>query len=354
MAKKLVAFLDRDGTLIEEPEDFQVDALSKVRLLDGVIPALIRLRDAGYRLVLVSNQDGLGTDGFPAQDFQSVHDFVLALFSTQGILFDEEFICPHFEAEACDCRKPRTGMLTRYLAENDIDLQRSCVVGDRETDLQLARNLGVRGFLLDDQHHWPTVAGDILEGSRRANASRVTSETRVNVTVDLGADGPVRADTGIGFYDHMLEQIGRHAGMGLVVRCQGDLEVDEHHTVEDVALTLGEALKQALGAKVGIGRFGFVLPMDEAEAKVAIDLSGRPYSVFEGDLGRSQVGGLPTELVPHFFRSLAEALGAAIHVSVTGDNTHHMVESAFKGFGRCLRQAVALEGGGVPSTKGAL
>jgi imidazoleglycerol-phosphate dehydratase/histidinol-phosphatase len=354
MAKKLVAFLDRDGTLIEEPDDFQVDALWKVRLLDHVIPALIRLRDAGFRLVLVSNQDGLGTDSFPAQDFQAVHDFVLALFSTQGILFDEEFICPHFEAEACDCRKPRTGMLTRYLAENEIDLQRSCVVGDRETDLQLAKNLGVRGFLIDGERGWPEVTGEILEGARRATASRATSETRVTVTVDLSADGPVRADTGIGFYDHMLEQVGRHAGIGLVVRCRGDLDVDEHHTVEDVALTLGEALKQALGAKVGIGRYGFVLPMDEAEAKVAIDLSGRPYAEFEGELGRSEVGGLPTELVPHFFRSLSESLGAAIHVSLSGENTHHMVESAFKGLGRCLRQAVALKGGSVPSTKGVL
>ena len=354
MAKTLVAFLDRDGTLIEEPEDFQVDALWKVRLLDGVIPSLIRLRDAGYRLVLVSNQDGLGTDSFPAQDFQAVHDFVLALFSSQGVTFDEEFFCPHFEAEGCDCRKPRTGLLTRYLAENPIDLERSCVVGDRETDLQLARNLGLRGFLLDGERRWPAIATEILVGARRATATRATSETRVKVTVDLGAEGPVKADTGIGFYDHMLEQVGRHAGIGLVVRGRGDLEGDEHHTVEDVALTLGEALNQALGARTGIGRYGFVLPMDEAEARVSVDLSGRPYAVFEGDLGRSEVGGLPTELVPHFFRSLADALGAAIHVSVTGENTHHMVESAFKGLGRCLRQAVAMEGGGVPSTKGVL
>jgi imidazoleglycerol-phosphate dehydratase/histidinol-phosphatase len=354
MAKKLVAFLDRDGTLIAEPEDFQVDTLSKVRLLEGVIPALLRLSDAGYRLVLVSNQDGLGTDSFPAQDFQAVHDFILALFSTQGIVFDEEFICPHFESEACDCRKPRTGLLTRYLSGNSIDLERSCVVGDRETDLQLARNIGVRGFLLDGERGWPQVVGEILEGVRRASASRATKETRVNVTVDLSVDGPVRVDTGIGFYDHMLEQVGRHAGIGLVVRCRGDLDVDEHHTVEDVALTIGEALRQALGAKIGVGRYGFVLPMDEAQARVAVDLSGRPYAVFEGDLGRAEVGGLPTELVPHFFRSLADALGAAIHVSVDGENTHHMVEAAFKGLGRCLRQAVAVEGGGVPSTKGVL
>lgn len=354
MARKLVAFLDRDGTLIAEPEDFQVDDLAKVRLLDGVIPSLLRLRDAGYRLVLVSNQDGLGTDSFPAQDFQAVHDFVMGLFSSQGIEFDEEFICPHFEAEDCDCRKPRTGLLTRYLAVNSIDLERSCVVGDRETDLALARNIGVRGFLLDGERGWPQIVGDILDGARRASASRATRETRVDVTVDLDAEEPVQARTGIGFYDHMLEQIGRHAGIGLSVQCQGDLEVDEHHTVEDVALTLGEALRQALGPKAGIGRYGFVLPMDEAQARVAVDLSGRPYAVFDAELDREAVGGLPTELVPHFFRSLAESLGAAIHVSVEGENTHHMVEAAFKGLGRALRQAVAREGRGIPSTKGVL
>lgn len=354
MSQMLVAFLDRDGTLIAEPEDFQVDDLAKVRLLPGVIPALIRLRDAGFRLVLVSNQDGLGTDSFPAQDFQAVHDFVLDLFSSQGVEFDEEFICPHFEAENCDCRKPRTGLLTRYLAANSIDLERSCVVGDRETDLVLARNIGVRGFLLDGQRTWPQIAAEVLDGVRRAHASRATRETRVDVTVDLNADGPVKAETGIGFYDHMLEQIGRHAGIGLEVVCQGDLEVDEHHTVEDVALTLGEALRQALGSKHGIGRYGFVLPMDEAQARVAVDLSGRPYAVFEGELGRDSVGGLPTELVPHFFRSLSDSLGAAIHVSISGENTHHMVEAAFKGLGRALRQAVALDGAGIPSTKGVL
>jgi len=354
MTGKLVAFLDRDGTLIAEPEDFQVDALHKVRLLEGVIPALIRLREAGYRLVLVSNQDGLGTDSFPAQDFQAVHDFVINLFTSQGIMFDEEFFCPHFEAEGCDCRKPRTGLLTRYLAANAIDLERSCVVGDRQTDLELAHNIGVRGFLLDGQRGWPQVIGEILDGVRRASVTRTTRETRVEVTVDLNNDDPVTVATGIGFYDHMLEQIGRHGGFSLQVDCSGDLEVDEHHTVEDVAITLGDALRQALGSKAGIGRYGFVLPMDEAQARVAVDLSGRPYAVFEGELERSEVGGLPTELVPHFFRSLADSLGAAIHVSVSGENTHHMVEAAFKGLGRALRQAVALDGGGIPSTKGVL
>ena len=354
MTRALVAFIDRDGTLIEEPTDFQVDALHKVRLLPEVIPSLRRLRDAGFRLVLVSNQDGLGTDSFPDEDFQPVHDFVIELFASQSICFDEEFICPHFEADGCDCRKPRTGLLTRFLAENAIDLERSCVVGDRETDLQLASNIGVRGYLLGEDLGWPALVGEILDGTRRASAGRKTRETDVHVRVDLDADGPVRISTGIGFYDHMLEQVGRHAGIGLEISCEGDLEVDEHHTVEDVALVLGEALRQALGPKAGIARYGFALPMDEARSRVTLDLSGRPYAVFEGELGRAEVGGLPTELVPHFFRSLADALGAAVHVEVRGENTHHMVEAAFKGFGRCLRQAIAREGSGVPSTKGVL
>ncbi|MGD8976854.1 MAG: bifunctional histidinol-phosphatase/imidazoleglycerol-phosphate dehydratase HisB [Gammaproteobacteria bacterium] len=354
MAKVRVAFLDRDGTLIREPEDYQLDALEKVRLVPGVMPALTRLRDAGYRLVLVSNQDGLGTDAFPEPHFRLVHDFFLDLFASQGVEFDAEFICPHFEQDGCDCRKPRTGLLTRYLAATDLDTARSCVVGDRETDLALAENLGLRGFRLDDERGWPQIVEEILDGARRGRVRRSTRETRIDVQVDLGPATDVEIDTGIGFYDHMLEQVARHGGIGLTVSCQGDLHVDEHHTVEDVAIAFGQALREALGDKRGIGRYGFVLPMDEAQSRVAIDLSGRPYAVFEGSFPRSEVGGLATELVPHFFRSVADSLGAAIHVNVRGENAHHMVESAFKGFGRCLRQAVAADGTEVPSTKGVL
>lgn len=354
MARTRVAFLDRDGTLIREPDDFQLDALDKVRLVPGVMPALARLRDAGFRLVLVSNQDGLGTEAFPEPEFRQVHDFFLDLFASQGIRFDAEFICPHFERDGCDCRKPRTGLLTRYLASTDLDTERSCVVGDRETDLALAENLGLRGFRLGDDRGWPQIVEEILDGARRGRVRRNTRETSIEVEVDLGSAAGVDIDTGIGFYDHMLEQVARHGGIGLTVNCQGDLHVDEHHTVEDVAIAFGQALREALGEKRGIARYGFVLPMDEAQSRVAIDLSGRPYAVFEGSIPRSQVGGLATELVPHFFRSVADSLGAAIHVEVRGDNAHHMVESAFKGFGRCLRQAIAAEGSGVPSTKGVL
>jgi imidazoleglycerol-phosphate dehydratase/histidinol-phosphatase len=350
----LVAFVDRDGTIIEEPEDFQVDALDKVRLVPGVIAGLTALRDAGYRLVLVSNQDGLGTESFPRATFEPAHDFVIDLLATQGIVFDAEFICPHLPADGCNCRKPRTGLLTRYLGENNLDLRRSCVIGDRPSDADLAANLGVRSFTVGADLGWPEIARQVVGDSRRATAVRTTNETTVRVEVDLDADGPVEVATGVGFYDHMLEQVGRHAGIALRVECNGDLHVDEHHTVEDVALVLGEALRSALGPKTGIARYGFVLPMDDAQARVAIDLSGRPHSVFVGDLPAARLGELSTELVPHFFRSLSVTLRATVQVEVTGEDTHHMVEACFKGLGRCLRQAITRVGGGVPSTKGSL
>ena len=354
MDRQMVLFIDRDGTLIEEPHDFQVDALGKIRLVPGVMPALARLRDAGFRFVLVSNQDGLGTDSFPTDDFEAPHGFVRDLFASQGIVFEQEFICPHFEEDGCDCRKPRTGLLTRYLAATPLDLERSAVIGDRPTDVELARNIGIAGLQLGPDGDWDAIARVLLGRARRARVERGTNETRVSVAVDLDADRPVSASTGIGFYDHMLEQVGQHAGIGLEVRCEGDLEVDQHHTVEDVALTLGQALREALGAKRGIGRYGFVLPMDESQARVALDLGGRPFAVFEGELPGPKVGELDAEMIPHFYRSLADSLRAAVHVHVAGDNTHHMVESTFKGLGRCLRQAVAAEGGDIPSTKGAL
>lgn len=353
MAAK-VLFLDRDGTLIEEPEDNQVDAVEKVRLVTGVIPALLELQSAGYDFVIVSNQDGLGTDAFPREDFEPAREHMLALFNSQGIDFSEEFYCPHFDSDACECRKPRAGLLTKYLATTELDLSASAVVGDRDTDLQLADNLGVRGFKIGDETSWADIAHTLGRQPRRAQVERRTNETSIRAEVDLDSIRAPRISTGIGFFDHMLEQLGKHGGFSLDLTCQGDLQVDEHHTVEDVALTLGEALRAALGDKRGIGRYGFVLPMDEAEAQVSLDLGGRPYLVFEADFGRDRVGELPTELVEHFFRSLAETLKAAIHVRVRGDNAHHMIESAFKSLARCLRQACAREGTDLPSTKGVL
>ncbi len=351
-----IIFVDRDGTLIREPADRQVDRLDKVELLPGVIASMQRLRDAGYEFVMVSNQDGRGTNSFPEEAFTRVQDFVLSLFDSQGLRFREVFICPHFETDECSCRKPKPGLVAAFMRDTPVDRQRSMVIGDRDTDLALAGNLGVRGFKVDanDPGAWDRLARDILDQPRVASVNRKTRETDIRVTVDLDRQGPAEIDTGIGYYDHMLEQISKHGGFALALTCSGDLQVDEHHTVEDTALALGQAMREALGDKRGIGRYGFTLPMDEAQAQVAIDLAGRPYLVFDGSFPRERVGGLPTELVPHFFRSLSDALGAAIHLSVQGENAHHMVESCFKVTGRALRQALAREGAELPSTKGQL
>jgi imidazoleglycerol-phosphate dehydratase / histidinol-phosphatase len=355
-AARPVVFVDHDGTLVEEPPDRQLDALEKVRFLPGVFAALADLERAGFRLVIVTNQDGLGTPSHPRAAFEKAHRFVLDVFASQGIGFEEVLICPHLASDGCSCRKPATGLVERYRSDPSVDLARSAVVGDRDTDLELARNLGVRGLRVrrdgSPEETWPAVARALL--ARRARLERVTRETRVTLSVDLDCGEPVRARTGIGFFDHMLEQLAKHGGFALELACRGDLEIDEHHTVEDCALALGEALRRALGAKLGIARYGFLLPMDESRAQVALDLSGRPYAVFEGKFARERIGELPTELVPHFFRSLAESLGAAIHVSVSGENSHHMVEACFKGVGRALRAAARREGTELPTTKGVL
>ena len=358
MSARRIVFLDRDGTLNEEVADEQIDSLAKIRLMPGVIPALLQLQRAGFSFVVVTNQDGLGTARFPRENFDLAQRFILDLFSSQGIEFEAVFLCPHFKHEDCACRKPKLGMIGEFLRANEIDKAHSYMIGDRATDLEFAANLGVTGLKItlqgDAAETWPHIAARILGGARRARAHRKTRETEVRVDIDLSSEGPSVIATGLGFFDHMLEQIAKHAGFALRLECTGDLDIDEHHTVEDCALTLGAALREALGDKRGIARYGFLLAMDEAEAQVALDLSGRPYFVWEGRFNRERVGELPTELVPHFFRSLAESLGAALHISVRGDNTHHMIESCFKGVGRSLRQAIRLEGSEIPSSKGTL
>ncbi len=342
-------FIDRDGTLVEEPPDEQVDSLGKVRFMPGVFAALTELGRRGFRLVMVTNQDGLGSDVFPRPAFEEPQNFILEAFRSQGIDFDAIFVCPHLAAEGCACRKPKTGLV-------EVDLSASAVVGDRETDLQLAANLGVRGVLVrrdgTPDQTWPAAVRTLT--ARRAQIGRRTRETHIDVRVDLDSTSPVRIDSGIGFFDHMLEQLAKHGGFALELTCKGDLDIDEHHTVEDCALALGEALRRALGSKLGIARYGFLLPMDEAQAQVALDLSGRAFARFSGRFNREAVGGLPTELVPHFFRSLAQSLGAAVHLRVSGENSHHMIEACFKGMGRALRQALRRESDELPSTKGVL
>ncbi len=351
-----ILFVDRDGTLIEEPADEQVDRLDKIRWMPDVFASLQKLTAAGFRLVMVTNQDGLGTSSFPREQFDLAQNFVVDTLASQGLLFDAVCICPHKPAEACSCRKPKLGLVQDYLDRTSIDFAGSAVIGDRVTDMTFAQNLGVRGLRVQKdgtpQETWPAIVTELL--SRRATVERSTRETSIAIAIDLDAESPIAINTGHAFFDHMLEQLAKHGGFSLQLTCKGDLQVDEHHTVEDCALALGGAIRQALGDKRGIGRYGFLLPMDEARVQVAMDLSGRPYAVFDGKFARTEVGGLATELVPHFFRSLAETMGAALHVSVTGENTHHMVEACFKGVGRALRQAIRREGNDLPSTKGVL
>ena len=350
MSKKLL-FVDRDGTLIAEPADRQIDSVEKFALLPGVVPALLALRDAGWRFVMVTNQDGLGTKSYPRRKWDQIQALLMGVLSSQGIVFDDVLVCPHRPADACECRKPRLGLLRGYLADADWDRTRSRVIGDRDTDLQLARNMGIRGIKMGT---WPRIARELLGERRTASVERKTKETSIDVKVDLDGNGTAKISTGIGFFDHMLEQLAKHGGFDMDLEVAGDLHIDEHHTVEDVGLALGAALKKALGDKVGVGRYGFTLPMDETLASAAVDLSGRAHFKFDGKFPREAVGGLPTEMVPHFFRSLSDALGATLHLSVKGDNAHHMVEACFKAVGRALRPAFKLGGGGLPSTKGTL
>lgn len=354
-SKRRILFLDRDGTLIIEPEDFQVDSLEKLELVEAVIPALLKLKAAGYEFVIVSNQDGLGTASNPLENFQPAHDKMLSLFASQGINFVAEHIDPHFESDLSPNRKPGIGMLLDYLKSGELDLQDSWVIGDRETDLQLAENMGIGGIRCGpDGLGWQDIADQLCTRPRRASVRRDTNETSINVEVDLDTTGGNEISTGIGFFDHMLDQIAAHGGFRLLLSCKGDLEIDEHHTVEDCALALGQALDQALGERRGIGRYGFVLPMDESLAEVAIDLSGRPAFEFTADFPRDMVGSMSTEMVSHFFASLSQSLRCALHLKVTGENTHHMVEGLFKGAGRALRPALARQGTDMPSTKGRL
>jgi imidazoleglycerol-phosphate dehydratase/histidinol-phosphatase len=327
-------------------------------LVKGVIPGLLRFRDAGYEFVIVSNQDGLGTAQFPRASFDKTQAFMTALFASQGIEFAAALFCPHTSSEGCACRKPATGLVHDYLADGALDRRSSAVVGDRDSDIAFAENLGVRGYKLANGGgsggSWTSIAHEVLDQPRTGSVARKTRETSIQIDVDLDREAEPRVSTGIGFFDHMLEQLGKHGGFALSVECRGDLQVDEHHTVEDVALALGQALRAGLGEKRGIQRYGVVLPMDEAAAEVAIDLGGRAYLVFDGTFAREQIGTLPTELVPHFFRSLADTLGASIQIRVRGENTHHMIEACFKGVARALRQAFVRVGTVLPTTKGQL
>jgi len=355
MSKQKILFIDRDGTLIDEPADKQIDSLEKLELEPGVIPALLRLKSLGYRFVMLSNQDGLGSSQYPQAQFDSVQKKLLNFLSSQGITFDAIHICPHWESDRCECRKPSLGLVLDYLAMPNLDRQRSYVIGDRKTDCLLAEKMRLKSFLYHKERNgWSAIVAQIEDKNRVARLQRKTSETMIQASVDLDKEQFLNVDTGLSFFDHMLEQIASHAGISLELKAVGDLKVDEHHLIEDTAIVLGEVLHQALGDKYGTNRYGFLLPMDETIVEVALDLSGRPYFIFDGEFSRERVGDLPTEMVSHFFQSLAYALKATLHLRMRGSNAHHQVEGLFKGFGRAFRDAKQCGGNGIPSTKGIL
>jgi imidazoleglycerol-phosphate dehydratase / histidinol-phosphatase len=361
-----VVFIDRDGTIIVEPPDEQIDSLEKLELIPHAIEGLRLLRDRGFELVMVTNQDGLGTERYPLTSFEVPQKKLLRILAGEGITFSQVFVCPHMPADQCGCRKPKTGLLDRYLKEQNPDLSRSFVLGDRETDVQLGKNIGCSTVRLssDGQSDAAFITADFLEACRfmarrvrSAHVERVTAETSISAEVILDGTGSFAINTGVGFFDHMLAQLSKHSLIDLTLTVRGDLHVDEHHTVEDTGLAIGSAIRQALGDKRGIERYGFYLPMDESSAQVALDLSDRPYFVLNGTFEREKVGEFPTELVEDFFRALADGLRANLHITVQGRNDHHKIEAMFKSVARTLKQAVALDQRSpstLPSTKGTL
>lgn len=353
--KKKAIFVDRDGTIIAEPADEQIDSLEKLAFVPGAISGLRSLMGLGYELVMASNQDGLGTDSFPESTFWPAHDLMLKTLEGEGVYFDDFLIDRSFPEDKLPTRKPGTGMFGKYLSD-DYDMSASFVIGDRETDMELARNLGATPIIISKEHGWGEAVERIRSTERCAVIARKTSETDIYVRLDLDGRGPSEIDTGLKFLDHMLTQLVHHGGLALTVRCKGDLEVDEHHTMEDIGIALGEALKAALGDKRGIERYGFALPMDESRALVLLDFGGRSELVWDVTFTREYVGDMPTELFRHFFKSLADAMHANIYVQARGENNHHLAESIFKAFARSLKQAVVRNvfSCDLPSSKGLL
>ena len=373
--KKKVLFIDRDGTIvIEPPVDYQLDAFEKLEFYPKAIRNLYFIRQKlDFEFAMVTNQDGLGTPSFPEDTFWPVHNLVLNTLRNEGVTFDEIFIDRSFPEDNAPTRKPRTGMLTRYLNNEDYDLAGSFVIGDRATDVELANNLGCKAILLQDDKEclkeknledvcalattdWDRVAEFLFAGERTAEVQRTTKETDIRIRLNLDGNGTCHISTGLGFFDHMLEQIGKHGGIDLDITVKGDLEVDEHHTIEDTAIALGECIYQALGSKRGIERYGFCLPMDDCLCQVALDFGGRAWLVWDAEFHREKIGDMPTEMFLHFFKSLSDSARMNLNIKAEGQNEHHKIEGIFKALARSIKMAVRRDiyHYEVPSSKGCI
>ncbi len=377
---KKVLFIDRDGTIVLEPEDYQLDHLDKLEFYPNCFQYLARIaNELDYELVMVTNQDGLGTDSFPEDTFWPVQNFILKVFENEGVTFSEICIDRTFPEENAVTRKPRTGLLTRYIESGEYDLENSFVIGDRLTDIELAKNLGAKGIFikthedlgsgevsverdeLDDTialqtESWKDIYEFLKLKERSAEISRKTNETDIYINLNLDGTGKANIDTGLKFFDHMLDQIARHGQMDLEIRVKGDIEVDEHHTIEDTAIALGEVFSKALGNKMGIERYGFTLPMDDCLAQVAIDFGGRNWLVWEAEFNREKIGEMPTEMFYHFFKSFTDGAKANLNIKAEGMNEHHKIEAIFKAFAKAIKVAVKQDPEKMilPSTKGML
>lgn len=375
---KKVLFIDRDGTLINEPKDnFQVDSFEKLRFLPNVISNLKKIQqETDYELVMVTNQDGLGTKSFPEKTFWPVHNLMLAIFKNEDVEFKAVFIDKTFAKDNAPTRKPNTGLLSQYINNSAYDLENSFVIGDRLTDIQLAKNLGSKGILIgrsadkiDDKKlnnqelkkyialkttKWDEIYSFLAQPKRSATIQRNTNETQISVSINLDGNGKSTIKTGLSFFDHMLEQLSKHSGVDLNIKVKGDLHIDEHHTIEDTAIAIGEAFLQALGNKKGIARYGFLLPMDDVLAQAAIDFSGRPWLVWKATFKREKIGEMPTEMFMHFWKSFSDAAKCNLNIKAEGENEHHKIEAIFKAVAKSIKMAIRIEGTDLPSTKGLL
>jgi len=375
---KKVLFIDRDGTLTSEPNDFQLDSFDKLIFYPNVFQYLSKIaKELDYELVIVTNQDGLGTSSFPENTFWPVHNFILQSFENEGVVFDQVFIDKSFPKDKQPTRKPGTELLKSYIDNPAYDLENSYVIGDRLTDMELAKNLGCKGILIDTDTErgatevtdaaldavivlktqlWEEIYQRLLLKDRKVTLTRNTKETKIAIALNLDGSGQSTIDTGIAFFDHMLDQLARHGQMDISIQTKGDLEVDEHHTIEDTAIALGETFALALGNKLGIERYGFTLPMDDALAQVAIDFGGRNWLVWEAEFKREMIGKMPTEMFFHFFKSFADGAKANINIKAEGDNEHHKIEVIFKAFAKAIKVAVKRDSSKMilPSTKGML